>query len=84
MNGSAKIIPMLLAVIFALSGCSSFSKQSRQQRAYEKYIRQSSVARARQQSHFRSASPQMPSQPMPSKPVESTETFPESLSSPEE
>lgn len=74
-------ISFLLAIAFALSGCSSFSKQSRQQRTYEKYIRKSSVARARQQSHFRSSAPQMPPQPKESEPLESTETSPQSMPS---
>jgi len=72
---------ILLAVAFALTGCSSFSKQSRQQRAYEKYIRKSSLARAKQQSHFRWSTPQMPNQVMPSEPVESTESGPQAMPS---
>ncbi len=39
---------LLLLVAFAVTGCSSFSKNARQQRAYEKYIRKSSVQRERQ------------------------------------
>ncbi len=75
MNAVTKFITLLLVVImaFAGSGCASFSKPSRQQRAYEKYIRKSSVARAKQKSQLRSDAPQMPSQPMPSEPMEASE-----------
>ncbi len=76
-----KPISILLTVALALSGCSSFSKQARQQRAYEKYIRKSSVARARQQSHFRSSVPHLPQPPEVSEPLESSETSPQAMPS---
>ena len=78
-----KTLCLALAAVIALTGC-SFSKSARQQRAYEKYIRKSSVARAKQQSRFRPSKsnvPTMPSQMEPSEPVESVQTGPESMSS---
>jgi len=75
-----KSVALLLLFAFALSGCSSFSKTGRQQRAYEKYVRKSSITRVKQQSRFRSGKPQMPSQPMePSGPVETMETGPQAI-----
>lgn len=71
----------LVLVAVALNGCSTFSKQSRQQRNYEKYIRKSSLARAQQQSHFRTSAPPMPPQPVVSEPLESTETSPQAVPS---
>ncbi|MBA2623766.1 MAG: hypothetical protein H0U88_09145 [Chthoniobacterales bacterium] len=76
-----KSIALLLSVTMALSGCCSFSKESRQQRTYSKYIRKSSVARAKQQSRLRPSKAEMPAQPIPSEPVESTETSPQSMPS---
>ena len=73
---------LLLALLLPLTGCSSFSKSARQQRAYEKYVRKSSLARTKQQSRFLSSrKPRIPKQPEPSDPVESTSTGPESMSS---
>ena len=74
-------IALVLLLGGAMTGCSSFSKSGRQQRAYEKYIRKSSVAREKQRSRFRSDMPQMPSQPMPSEPMESTSSGPEAAPS---
>ena len=74
------VVALLLALLFPLTGCSSFSKSARQQRAYEKYIRKSSVARAKQRSLFRSDKPRIPKQPEPSEAVETTSSGPESMS----
>ena len=65
---------LLLVGSLLVSGCSSFTKQGRQQRRYEKYVRKSSMGRVKQQSRFRTEKSQMPSQPMPSEPMESSET----------
>jgi uncharacterized lipoprotein len=67
-------------LLTALTGCSSFSKSNRQQRAYQKYVQKQSGARAKQQTLFRkSDKPQMPAQGV-SEPVESTSTGPEAVS----
>ena len=68
-----KSLSLLLALAWAVSGCSSFSKTARQQRAYEKYVQKSSVARMKQRSLFRNSQPSMPTMPMPTEPVESAE-----------
>ena len=69
-----------LILAFTLTGCSSFSKSGRQQRAYEKYVRKSSATRAKQQSRFRSDKPRMPTQEMtPSEAVETTEAGPQAV-----
>ncbi len=73
-------LSLLLALAFACTGC-SFSKQGRQQRAYEKYVRKSSATRQKQSSHFRSKSPPMPSTTMPTEPLVSSETSPQAMSS---
>lgn len=46
------------------------TKSGRQQRSYERYVRKSSVTRAKQRSHFRSASPKIA--PVPDAPATST------------
>lgn len=71
-------LALIFSLAFASTGC-SFSKQGRQQRAYEKYIRKSSVARQKQRSKFRSSKPSMPISPMPSAPMESTASGPEAM-----
>lgn len=75
-----KILTFVLLLALSLTGC-SLSKQSRQQRAYEKYVRKSSVARAKQRSKLRSDKPPMPMSPMPIEPIESTETGPQAAPS---
>lgn len=74
-----KLIPLILALALVLSGCAS--KQAQQQRAYEKYVQKSSATRVKQRSLFHNGKPGMPTAPMPSEPVESTATGPESASS---
>lgn len=72
---------LIIALSGALGGCSNYSRSSRQQRAYEKYVRKSSVARQKQRSHFKTETPQMPSAREPGEPVESTEQAPEAVPS---
>lgn len=74
MRRSILTVFLLVALSFGLGGCSSFSKEGRQQRAYEKYVRKSSLGRAKQQRQMRPKKTEMPAQPMPSDPVETTET----------
>ncbi len=75
-----RLAAYLLMLLVALTGC-SFSKQGRQERAYQKYVRKSSVQRQKQRSTFRSEKPQMPVTPMPSAPLESTSSGPEAVPS---
>jgi hypothetical protein len=74
------VIAVSLSLLLPLTGCSSFSKTARQQRAYEKYVRKSSIAHAKQQSHFRSAKPKIPKHSEESEPVETTSVGPETVS----
>ena len=43
-----------------LSGCSMLTANGRRQRAYEHYVRKSSMGRVKQQRHFNSGKTQMP------------------------
>ena len=47
------------ALVFSLTSCSYFTKTGRQELAYRKYIRKSSVVRARQQKKFHFRVPDM-------------------------
>lgn len=63
-------LALLGALALSLPAC---SKASRQERAYAKYVRKSSIVRQKQQSHFRQKNePRIPPAPEPSEPVEST------------
>ena len=70
------ILPLTLALL--LGGCSHFSKSGRQERAYAKYIRKSSYARAKQGLKLRPGKVQLPPMPM-SENVASTDTGPEAM-----
>ncbi len=72
---SATLI-LIAAFAFTGSGC---SHQSRQERAYSKYLRKSSVSRQKIQKKFKSGKPQMPITPKPSDPIESTQTGPQAV-----
>ncbi len=74
-------VSLLLASAIPLTSCSSFSKSSRDQRAYSKYLRKSSIARAEQQSRLGRGKSEMPPPQQPSEPTESVETQPMSESS---
>ena len=52
-------LSILLLLVFGLTSCSYLTKTGRQELAYRKYIRKSSVVRARQQKKFRFRAPQM-------------------------
>ncbi len=73
-------LTLLCALAFGSTSC-SFSKEGRQQRAYQKYIRKSSASRQKQRSKFRTGKPQMPVSPMPSEPMQSTASGPEAMPS---
>ena len=78
-----KSIALLLLASIALSGCSAFSSSARKQRAYAKYVQKSSKGRVKQRDLFRHSKPEMPEDVMPSEPVETVSTGPESVSSSE-
>ena len=69
----------VLVLAFALNGCGLFSKSSRDQSAYAKYVRKSSMGRVKQQSRFRSNKPAMPPAQKPGEPVESTLSGPQAV-----
>ncbi|MEP6937647.1 MAG: hypothetical protein ABI871_06225 [Chthoniobacterales bacterium] len=76
-----KLLPILLATAVCLSGCSMLTKNGRNQRAYEKYVRRSSMTRVKQQSRFRSSKPTMPITQAESEPTLTNESSgPESVS----
>jgi uncharacterized lipoprotein len=77
----SKSLSLLLALACAVSGCSSFSKTARQQRAYQKYVQKSSASRMKQRSLFRNSQPAMPSTPMPTEPVQNAEASPQAIPS---
>jgi len=79
MQPGTKTLSVALALAVALGGCSSFSKSGRQRRAYEKYVRKSSVARGKQRA--RMGKVQMPPPQEFTQPTESTETGPQAVPS---
>jgi hypothetical protein len=66
---------LIFFLALSLTNCSLLTKSGRQQRAYEKYVRKSSLTRVRQQAKFRGTT-NMPLRP--SEPSTITETAPES------
>ena len=78
-----KSLALLLLVACGLNACAS--KSTRQERAYAKYVRNSSIVHQKQRGLFRhSDKPQMPTMPMPtepSEPIETTETGPQAVPS---
>ena len=78
-RSSALIV--LLTVSFGLGGCSHFSKQSRAERAYAKYVRKSSYTQAKRSLKLRPGKMTLPP-PMPvTEPVTTTESGPVAMSS---
>lgn len=70
---------ILIAAVLASTGCSHFSKSSRQERAYAKYVRKSSYAQARQKVKFRTGKVQLPPMPQASEPMLTQSSGPESV-----
>jgi hypothetical protein len=70
-------------LVIALSGCSMLTKQGRQQRAYEKYVRKSSYTQAKRAVKFRISKINMPPLQSPSEPTMETSVSdsPQSVSS---
>ena len=69
MQRIAKVLAAILIVSVALSGCSSFSKQARMQRAHQKYVRKvrhqqaKRVAKANEEANRPLYEPSSPSAP---------------------
>jgi uncharacterized lipoprotein len=61
---AGRIICFLL--LTALSGCSMLTKEGRQQRSYEKYVRKSSYTRYKKAVKFRMSKTDMPIRQVPS------------------
>ncbi len=61
-----------LLLVFGVSSCSSFSKTSRDQRAYEKYLRKTSASRTKQRNTLKSKTTEMPKMPPATSPESST------------
>jgi hypothetical protein len=74
-------LTLLLLCSLATGGCSHFSQASRQQRAYEKYVRKSSRVRAQQRAFFKQRQQQAPPAQIPTDPVENVATGPEAMPS---
>lgn len=74
------LVILSLTLALGLGGCSHFSASSRQERAYAKYVKKSSYARAKQSLKLRPGKVQLPPMPM-SDAVASTETGPEAMPS---
>jgi hypothetical protein len=71
MKNCFRAMALLLIAAMLLSSCSMFSASSRRERAYERYVRKSSLARAKQEKRFRPTMTSMPPA-QPSEPVESS------------
>ena len=74
-------LALALTVAVALTSCASHSHQSRDERAYAKYVQKQSGMRVKQQAKLSQGKSQMPPPQLPSEPVETTSTGPESVSS---
>jgi outer membrane biogenesis lipoprotein LolB len=60
MKINSHTIAALLLAMLLLPGCSMMTHAGRQQRAYDHYVRKSSLGRIKQQRRFRSNKPSMP------------------------
>jgi len=60
---STKTLSLFLCALLALTGCSSFSQASRQERAYQKYVQKQGRMRAKQQAKFTHGSRKIPRLP---------------------
>jgi uncharacterized protein YceK len=76
-----KSICLVLLLALSSSGCSTFSKSARDQRAYRKYVRQSQAARDKRRKtvieHQRAEMPSLRNMPPPSEPQTTVSTSPE-------
>lgn len=70
-----KFLCSVLLVALSVSGCSMFSKSTRQERAYAKYVRKNSLAREHQRTQIIKQRAEMPSvRPTPGPAQESIQT----------
>ena len=76
------LVVVVLTLSLSFGGCARFSKEGRQQRAYAKYIRNASYARAKQSLKLRPGKVQLPPMPV-SDPVTTTESGPMAMASSE-
>jgi hypothetical protein len=60
MKNLSRVLALFLVAAILLSGCSMLTSSGRQQRAYERYVRKSSLGRVKQQRLFNSGKAQMP------------------------
>ena len=74
------VLILLLAFAFGLGGCARFSQQSRQERAYAKYIRKSSYAQGKRALKLRPGKVELPPAPL-SEPMTTAESGPVAMSS---
>ena len=74
-------LSILLAATVSFTSCSNYSKSSREQRAYAKYVQKSRIARAELQSKIAQSRSALPPPQRPGNPVETTSTGPEAMSS---
>ncbi len=61
-------LALCFLLLAALSGCSMLTKEGRQQRSYEHYVRKSSSTRVKQAVKFRMSKSDMPLRQVPSEP----------------
>jgi hypothetical protein len=82
MKKAYRAIALLLVGATLLSGCSMLTASGRQQRAYERYVRKSSLGRVKQQKRMSAKKPRVPVIPVmqPTEPTVATEASgPESV-----
>jgi hypothetical protein len=76
-----KSICLVLLLALSSTGCSTFSKSARDQRAYRKYVRQSQAARDKRRKsvieHQRAEMPSLRNMPPPSEPQTTVSTSPD-------
>jgi hypothetical protein len=79
---AAKLLVVILTIVTLFDGCAYFSKNGRQQMAYERYIRKCSNNRSRLQAKMKTKAPRIPKYE-PSEPKETTQLggSPESVTS---
>jgi hypothetical protein len=60
MKKIARVLALLLVGATLLSGCSMLTASGRRERAYERYVRKSSLGRVKQQKRLSAKKPNMP------------------------
>jgi uncharacterized protein YceK len=76
-----KTICLVLLLALSSTGCSTFSKSARDQRAYRKYVQQNQAARDKRRKavieHQRAEMPSLRNMPPPSEPQTTISTSPD-------